>query len=61
MPRSESIKKYFYVDKVSQMIPEAMGRIARSRLRHVYAFHMWHELFVERGKENVELLVLPLH
>jgi len=62
LPESASLKEYFDVERLKQIIPNAAESYSKvSLLWHVYAFHIWHDLFIERGKENVNLLVLPVH
>jgi asparagine synthase (glutamine-hydrolysing) len=51
---SQAVKKYFDVDALKRLMPAAGGSYSTlSLLWHVYAFHVWHEQFVEGGKEKV--------
>lgn len=52
---SKVVKEYFDVDALSKLIPTAKESYSTvSLLWHVYAFHIWHGLFVENGKERVK-------
>ncbi|MGI0092170.1 MAG: asparagine synthase (glutamine-hydrolyzing) [Nitrososphaerales archaeon] len=52
---SSTVKEYFNVDEIKNLIPFAKDSYSTvSLLWHIYAFHVWHELFVERGKERIK-------
>ncbi len=62
LPESPSVRQFFNIDKLKQLAIEARGSYGKiSLLWYIYAFHVWHDLFIERGKQNVDLLVLPVH
>ncbi|MDG6964510.1 MAG: asparagine synthase (glutamine-hydrolyzing) [Nitrososphaerota archaeon] len=51
---SQTVKQYFDVGALKRLMPSASESYSTvSLLWHVYAFHIWHELFVEKGKERV--------
>ncbi|MDG6988320.1 MAG: asparagine synthase (glutamine-hydrolyzing) [Nitrososphaerota archaeon] len=51
---SQTVKQYFDVGALKRLMPSAKESYSTvSLLWHVYAFHIWHELFVEKGKERV--------
>ena len=61
LPESVSLKGYFDIERLKQIIPNVEESYSKvSLLWRIYAFHIWHDLFIERGKENVNLLVLPV-
>lgn len=52
---SEAVKRYFNTDTLKSLIPQARNSYSTvSLLWHVYSFHIWHELFIEKGKEKIE-------
>jgi asparagine synthase (glutamine-hydrolysing) len=62
LPDSPAVKQYFAMEKITEMMSHADNSYSKASLAfHIYAFHIWHDLFIDRGKENADVLVLPLH
>ncbi len=52
--RSEAVRKYFNVEVLRSLEPRAAESYGlASLLWHVFAFDIWHELFIENGPENL--------
>ncbi len=51
---STAVKEYFDVEALRRLMPTAKESYgAVSVLWHVYAFHLWHGLFLEGGRERI--------
>ncbi|MBI2184729.1 MAG: asparagine synthase (glutamine-hydrolyzing) [Thaumarchaeota archaeon] len=54
IPESKAVKKFFSVEKLKQMIPQAHESYGQvSILWHVYAFHIWHDLFIDKEQHRL--------
>ncbi len=62
IPESNTVKQYFSIDLIKSMIPDARDSYSKvSLLWGVYAFHVWHEIFVERAGSNLAYSSIPAH
>ncbi len=53
LPESRSVREFFNVNKLNQMIPEAGESYSEvSLLWRIYAFHIWHNIFIEQGGQQ---------
>ena len=51
---SPAVKQYFDTNALTNLFPFAKDSESTVRLLWtVYAFHVWHDLFVEKGKERI--------
>lgn len=54
IPDSLAVREYFNVEELKALIPKAGESYSTvSLLWHVYAFHVWHSIFVEGDKERL--------
>jgi len=53
LPESETVKAYFNTDKLTEMMRDAADSYGKvSILWHIYAFEIWHRLFIEDSEER---------
>ncbi len=54
IPESPIVRKFFAVDKIKEIIPDAEESYSKvSLLWHVYSFHVWHEIFIDQAGSNI--------
>ena len=53
IPESAAVRKYFNVPALVDLIPSAANSYTSvSLLWHIYAFHVWHDVFIENGEKS---------
>ena len=54
IPNSEAVRNYFDVETLRNLMPKAGESYSTvSLLWHIYAFHIWHEIFVDGEREKL--------